>query len=177
MQTPKFEKRFPSIIRFSDRKVAGYRLPGLSLKELTAVVRMAPRSAALFVPVTADPSDSASLAEVVRKLRTKARIVVLEIDDAATITKLADLPAVVDHLRSLGFRLCVGGLSTSPAALAEITRIAPDFVKVGPNSVRTLLRLGSGAKMQVICDGPATLSQRMALVTNGCDLFGTVQAA
>jgi EAL domain-containing protein (putative c-di-GMP-specific phosphodiesterase class I)/CheY-like chemotaxis protein len=113
-----------------------------------------------------------------------ARRIVLEITERAALDDAADIPARIDRLRKLGFRIAIDDLGAGYAGLTYFAQLTPDVVKLDIALVRNIHKeeikrklVGSLAVlckelgMLVVAEGVETAEERDTVQELGCDLL------
>lgn len=128
-------------------------------------------------------------------LADRARSVVLEVTERASLEHVPDLRQRVAVLRSLGYRIAIDDLGAGYAGLTALSSLEPEVVKLDMALVRnvdrepikrrligSMVRLSKELGATVVAEGVETSDERAALVDLGCDLlqgylFGRPQRA
>jgi EAL domain-containing protein (putative c-di-GMP-specific phosphodiesterase class I) len=139
---------------------------------------------AIFVNVhSLELSDDALFAPAAG-LSRKAKGVVLEITERASVERVADLRDRIQALRQLGYRIALDDLGAGYAGLTSFTALQPDIVKLDMALVHGADRdpmkrklIGSLAEVcrdsgiLVVAEGVETEAERDAVVSARCDLL------
>lgn len=117
-------------------------------------------------------------------LTARAKRVVLEITERASLEAMRDLRERVRELRRLGFRIAIDDLGAGYAGLVSFAILEPELVKLDRVLVQGVDRepikrklIGSIALLcrelgiQVVAEGVETPGEREVLVELGCDLI------
>jgi EAL domain-containing protein (putative c-di-GMP-specific phosphodiesterase class I)/CheY-like chemotaxis protein len=117
-------------------------------------------------------------------LTSRARDVVLEITERASLDNVPDLVGRVEELRRLGYRIAVDDLGAGYSGLNTFASLAPDVVKLDMSLVRgadsdpvrrklvgSLAALCHELAMTVVAEGIETEGERACMVDLGCDLL------
>jgi EAL domain-containing protein (putative c-di-GMP-specific phosphodiesterase class I) len=133
--------------------------------------------------VNLHPADLADddLFDPASPLTRRARQVVLELTERASLEGIADVEARLERLRALGYRIAVDDLGAGYAGLSYFARVRPDLVKIDMSLVRSvdsdpvrqrvvssLVSLATGLGMKVVGEGVETTGERDAMVRLGC---------
>jgi EAL domain-containing protein (putative c-di-GMP-specific phosphodiesterase class I) len=114
-----------------------------------------------------------------------AQRVVLEITERASLDDIEGLPARIEKLRKLGFRIAIDDLGAGYAGLTSFTQLEPDFAKLDMSLmrdvhlserkqrvIRAMITLCTqDLSVQVVTEGVETPAERDALENLGCDLL------
>jgi EAL domain-containing protein (putative c-di-GMP-specific phosphodiesterase class I) len=113
-----------------------------------------------------------------------ARGVVLEVTERATLGGLHRLPARIEALRALGFRIALDDLGAGYAGLSSFALLSPEVVKVDMSLVRgihqspikqklfrSFATLCRDLNMELIAEGVEAPEERDCLNTLGGDLY------
>jgi EAL domain-containing protein (putative c-di-GMP-specific phosphodiesterase class I)/ActR/RegA family two-component response regulator len=111
-----------------------------------------------------------------------AQRVVLELTDRASLDSVNDVPARIERLRALGFRIAIDDVGTAQGDANTFGQLEPEFVKIDLPVVRgveknpaklkmvqALVRLCHNMGKAVIAEGVENAGERDALVDAGCD--------
>jgi EAL domain-containing protein (putative c-di-GMP-specific phosphodiesterase class I) len=118
-------------------------------------------------------------------LSALAQRVVLEITERASLDDIEGLPARIEQLRKLGFRIAIDDLGAGYAGLTSFTQLEPDFAKLDMSLVRdvdkserkqSVIRAMNtlckqDLSVQVVTEGVETAAERDALSKLGCELL------
>jgi EAL domain-containing protein (putative c-di-GMP-specific phosphodiesterase class I) len=110
---------------------------GRRLREIVGLqAETAPPDCVFFVNVhSADLADP-ELYDVGSPLGKRARSVVLEITERASLEGVGDLDRRLNELRAMGYRLAVDDLGAGYAGLSYFAKVKPDIVKIDMSLVR-----------------------------------------
>ena len=159
----------------------GRRVRGL----VADAARAAPPDALLFVNLHAADLNDAELLALSSPLTEFAPRVVLELTERASLEGVSEVPRRVAALRALGFRIAIDDLGAGYAGLSSFAQLDPDFVKLDMSLVRgidvsarkrsvvrAMSRLCTNElAIDVISEGVETVSERDALVEEGCSVL------
>ena len=142
----------------------------------------APQETQLFVNLHPLELKDEELYSSGAPLSAIARKVVLEITERTCLEEIPDLPARLQRLRGLGFRIAIDDIGAGYSGLSNLVDLEPDVVKIdmsltrGVNASRTrrsvicaLGRLCAEARIAMIAEGVETAEERDTLVEIGCD--------
>jgi EAL domain-containing protein (putative c-di-GMP-specific phosphodiesterase class I)/CheY-like chemotaxis protein len=117
-------------------------------------------------------------------LAQRARQVVLEVTERASLDGLHDIRDRVKTLRQLGFRIAIDDLGAGYAGLTSFAVLEPDMVKIDMDLVRnvdsepikrkligSITSLCKELGILVVAEGIETEAERAAVVDLGCDLL------
>jgi EAL domain-containing protein (putative c-di-GMP-specific phosphodiesterase class I)/CheY-like chemotaxis protein len=138
----------------------------------------------IFVNLHASDLADDELYSADAPLSAIAHRVVLEITDRASLSEVKDIPARVDILKAMGFRIAVDDLGVGYAGLASFTLLAPQLAKLDmslirgidtdpkrQSIVRSMKALCDELKILVVAEGIETKAERDTLLGFGCDLL------
>jgi EAL domain-containing protein (putative c-di-GMP-specific phosphodiesterase class I) len=139
---------------------------------------------AIFVNVHSLELTDDTLFAAAAGLSRKAKGVVLEITERASVERVADLRDRIQALRQLGYRIALDDLGAGYAGLTTFTALQPDIVKLDLALVQGVERepmkrklIGSMTQVckdsgiLVVAEGVETEAERDAVVEAGCDLL------
>ncbi|HEY0714483.1 MAG TPA: EAL domain-containing protein [Polyangia bacterium] len=144
-----------------------------------------PTDVRLFVNVHASDLNDDDLILATSPLSRLAPRVTLELTERTSLHSTgADLRSRLEALRAIGFRLAVDDLGAGYAGLSSLAIVSPEVVKIDMSLVRdvqtspskqevirSMTRLASDLRMEMIVEGVETADERDALVALGCDLM------
>jgi EAL domain-containing protein (putative c-di-GMP-specific phosphodiesterase class I)/ActR/RegA family two-component response regulator len=117
-------------------------------------------------------------------LASKAKSVVLEITERASLDRITDLRQRVGSLRAMGYRIAIDDLGAGYAGLTTLAAVEPEIVKldmalvrgvdhdpVKRRLIRSMTALCKELPSLVVAEGVETSSERDVLVELGCDLL------
>ncbi len=113
-----------------------------------------------------------------------ARQIVLEVTERVALDHRSDVPARIERLRNLGFRIAIDDLGAGYAGLSYFALLTPDVVKLDISLVRNIHQekikqklVGSFTSlcrelgMSVVAEGIETAEERETVVALGADLL------
>ncbi|MDI6098360.1 bifunctional diguanylate cyclase/phosphodiesterase [Actinoplanes sp. NEAU-A12] len=128
-----------------------------------------------------DPTFPAQVTEVLRRHRTPASRLVLEITESVAVSEQEIVDEVLARLRSSGVQVSLDDFGTGFSSLASVTRMPIDEIKIDRSFVdemidsaaagavvRGAVELGSRLGVRVVAEGIETIEQRAALIAVGC---------
>ena len=128
-----------------------------------------------------DPAFPAQVADALRRHRTPASRLVLEITESVAVSELAIVDDVLAELRNAGVQLSLDDFGTGYSSLAMVTRAPVDEIKIDRSFVdnmidsaaaeavvRGAVELGGRLGVRVVAEGVETTEQREALIALGC---------
>jgi diguanylate cyclase (GGDEF)-like protein len=128
-----------------------------------------------------DPGFPAQVADALRRHRTPASRLVLEITESVAVSELAIVDDVLGELRNAGVQLSLDDFGTGYSSLAMVTRAPVDEIKIDRSFVdnmidsaaaeavvRGAVELGDRLGVRVVAEGVETTEQRAALIALGC---------
>jgi EAL domain-containing protein (putative c-di-GMP-specific phosphodiesterase class I) len=117
-------------------------------------------------------------------LAQRARQVVLELTERASLDTVPDLRGRVRRLRDLGFRMALDDLGAGYAGLSSFTALQPEIAKLDMSLIRgldadpvkrtlvgSMARLCKDLGVLVVAEGIETAAECEAVVASGCDLL------
>jgi EAL domain-containing protein (putative c-di-GMP-specific phosphodiesterase class I) len=154
-------------------------------REVAACAASAPLDATIFVNLHPVELGDEELYSRTAPLSSEARRIVFELNERASLHRIADLRERVAQLRTLGFRIAVDDLGAGYAGLSSLSRLEPDVAKVDMSLIRgvdgSTRRAGIVRSMievcrkelgaRVVCEGVETSAERDALESLGADLL------
>ena len=140
--------------------------------------------AVLFINLhTRDLLDD-SLYDPTSLLAAQAPRVVLEITERARLDSVRDVPARIQRLRRMGFRIALDDLGAGYAGLSSFAALEPDFIKLDMSLVRgihesttkqklvgSMIDVCVGLGVSVVAEGIECEAERDVLLGLGCDLL------
>jgi EAL domain-containing protein (putative c-di-GMP-specific phosphodiesterase class I)/CheY-like chemotaxis protein len=139
---------------------------------------------ALFVNLHSLDLSDEELYSPTAPLSKIAQHVVLEVTERASLNDVKDVPARVERLKAMGFRIAVDDLGAGYAGLSSFTLLGPELAKLdmslvrGIDSdpkrqsiVRSMKRLCDELQILVVAEGIETTGERDMLRSLGCDLL------
>jgi EAL domain-containing protein (putative c-di-GMP-specific phosphodiesterase class I) len=162
------------------------RLPEMSRAIRTATVAAAESSDAQYTFVNIHPRDllDDELYDRRSALGRVASRVALEITERARLDEVRELPARIQSLRAMGFKIAVDDLGAGYSGLTSFARLEPEIVKIDMSLVRNIEREPMQSKLVaslaslckdtnrlVVAEGVETMDERDALIACGCDLL------
>ena len=145
----------------------------------------APPAAVLCVNLHALDLTTDHLYALQSPLSRIAERVVLEVTERAALYRVDHLPARINKLRELGYRIAVDDLGASHGGLSSFRQLGPDIVKLDISLVRDVDSSAAKAGliksmialctqelgMRVVCEGVETEQERDTLASIGADLL------
>ncbi|MBO3738143.1 putative bifunctional diguanylate cyclase/phosphodiesterase [Actinoplanes flavus] len=128
-----------------------------------------------------DPTFPAQVTEALRRHRTPASRLVLEITESVAVSEQEIVDEVLARLRSSGVQVSLDDFGTGFSSLASVTRMPVDEIKIDRSFVdemidsaaagavvRGAVELGARLGVRVVAEGIETIEQRAALIALGC---------
>ena len=128
-----------------------------------------------------DPGFPAQVADALRRHRSPASRLVLEITESVAVSELEIVDDVLAELRDSGVQLSLDDFGTGYSSLAIVTRARVDEIKIDRSFVddmiesaaaeavvRGAVELGARLGVRVVAEGVETIEQRYALIALGC---------
>ncbi|GIM92857.1 hypothetical protein Ato02nite_046500 [Paractinoplanes toevensis] len=128
-----------------------------------------------------DPAFPGQVADALRRHRTPASRLVLEITESVAVSEQAIVDDVLAALRDAGVQLSLDDFGTGYSSLAIVTRAPVDEIKIDRSFVddmidspaaeavvRGAVELGARLGVRVVAEGVETTEQRAALIALGC---------
>jgi EAL domain-containing protein (putative c-di-GMP-specific phosphodiesterase class I) len=128
-----------------------------------------------------DPGFPGQVAEALRRHRTPASRLVLEITESGAVSEQPIVDDVLAELRDAGVQLSLDDFGTGYSSLAIVTRAPVDEIKIDRSFVddmidsaaaeavvRGAVELGARLGVRVVAEGVETTEQRAALIALGC---------
>ncbi|MFC7531427.1 putative bifunctional diguanylate cyclase/phosphodiesterase [Actinoplanes sp. GCM10030250] len=128
-----------------------------------------------------DPTFPAQVTEALRRHRTPASRLVLEITESVAVSEQDIVDEVLARLRSSGVQVSLDDFGTGFSSLASVTRMPVDEIKIDRSFVdemidsaaagavvRGAVELGARLGVRVVAEGIETVEQRAALIALGC---------
>ncbi|WP_229072027.1 bifunctional diguanylate cyclase/phosphodiesterase [Actinoplanes sp. DH11] len=128
-----------------------------------------------------DPTFPAQVTEALRRHRTPASRLVLEITESVAVSEQEIVDEVLARLRSSGVQVSLDDFGTGFSSLASVTRMPVDEIKIDRSFVdemidkpaagavvRGAVELGARLGVRVVAEGIETVEQRAALIELGC---------
>ncbi|WIM97302.1 bifunctional diguanylate cyclase/phosphodiesterase [Actinoplanes oblitus] len=128
-----------------------------------------------------DPTFPAQVTEALRRHRTPASRLVLEITESVAISEQEIVDEVLARLRAGGVQVSLDDFGTGFSSLASVTRMPVDEIKIDRTFVdemidsaaagavvRGAVELGARLGVRVVAEGIETVEQRAALIALGC---------
>ncbi|MBX3160397.1 MAG: EAL domain-containing protein [Deltaproteobacteria bacterium] len=138
----------------------------------------------LFVNLHPDDLMDVTLLDASAPLTQIASRVVLEVTERASLGGWPELPARLQRIRALGFRIAIDDIGAGYSGLTSYAELAPEIVKIDMSLVRdvhqstlkqrtiaALCKLCHDGGTQVVGEGVETVAERDCLVELGCDLL------
>ena len=152
---------------------------------IAEAARSAPPAALLCVNLHALDLTAEHLYALQSPLSRIAERVVLEVTERAALYQVDHLPARINQLRELGYRIAVDDLGASHGGLSSFRQLGPDIVKLDISLVRDVDSSAAKASlvksmialctqelgMRVVCEGVETEPERDTLASAGADLL------
>jgi EAL domain-containing protein (putative c-di-GMP-specific phosphodiesterase class I) len=189
---------FEALVRSSERRLphpgalfdAAERLN--RVQEVSATIRRlvaaaapsAPDDALLFVNVHARDLLDDDLYSELAPLSAFARRTVLEVTERVTLDGVSGVPARVERLKDMGYRIAVDDLGAGYAGLTSFSLLSPDIVKLDLSLIRDIDKFPVKRKivaamtdvshelgMQVVAEGIETRGEMNVVVDIGCDFL------
>ncbi|KHD79066.1 diguanylate cyclase [Actinoplanes utahensis] len=128
-----------------------------------------------------DPTFPAQVTEALRRHRTPASRLVLEITESVAVSEQDIVDEVLARLRASGVQVSLDDFGTGFSSLASVTRMPVDEIKIDRSFVdemidsaaagavvRGAVELGARLGVRVVAEGIETIEQRAALIALGC---------
>ncbi|WP_442875002.1 putative bifunctional diguanylate cyclase/phosphodiesterase [Actinoplanes sp. NBC_00393] len=128
-----------------------------------------------------DPTFPAQVTEALRRHRTPASRLVLEITESVAVSEQEIVDEVLARLRASGVQVSLDDFGTGFSSLASVTRMPVDEIKIDRSFVdemidsaaagavvRGAVELGARLGVRVVAEGIETMEQRAALIALGC---------
>ncbi|BCJ44479.1 hypothetical protein GCM10010168_12930 [Actinoplanes ianthinogenes] len=128
-----------------------------------------------------DPTFPAQVTEALRRHRTPASRLVLEITESVAVSEQEIVDEVLARLRAGGVQVSLDDFGTGFSSLASVTRMPVDEIKIDRSFVdemidspaagavvRGAVELGARLGVRVVAEGIETIEQRAALIALGC---------
>ncbi|GAA2685248.1 putative bifunctional diguanylate cyclase/phosphodiesterase [Actinoplanes palleronii] len=128
-----------------------------------------------------DPTFPAQVTEALRRHRTPASRLVLEITESVAVSERDIVDEVLARLRATGVQMSLDDFGTGFSSLSSVTRIQVDEIKIDRSFVdemidsaaagavvRGAVELGARLGVRVVAEGIETIEQRAALIELGC---------
>ncbi|GAA2654724.1 bifunctional diguanylate cyclase/phosphodiesterase [Paractinoplanes durhamensis] len=128
-----------------------------------------------------DPGFPAQVADALRRHRTPASRLVLEITESVAVSEQAIVDEVLAALRDSGVQISLDDFGTGYSSLAIVTRAPVHEIKIDRSFVddmidsaaaeavvRGAVELGARLGVRVVAEGVETTEQREALIALGC---------
>ncbi len=110
--------------------------------------------------------------------------IVLEVTESAVMEDVEKAKAVLQHLRSLGFRLALDDFGTGYSSISMLKTLPFGILKIdrafvrdnevlatGPSTLGAIVDIGKSLRLSIIAEGVETDEQADALARMGCDLL------
>ncbi|MFI1990130.1 putative bifunctional diguanylate cyclase/phosphodiesterase [Actinoplanes sp. NPDC020271] len=128
-----------------------------------------------------DPTFPAQVTEALRRHRTPASRLVLEITESVAVSEQDIVDEVLARLRATGVQMSLDDFGTGFSSLSSVTRMPVDEIKIDRSFVdemidkpaagavvRGAVELGARLGVRVVAEGIETIEQRAALIALGC---------
>ncbi|WP_430783272.1 putative bifunctional diguanylate cyclase/phosphodiesterase [Actinoplanes sp. G11-F43] len=128
-----------------------------------------------------DPTFPAQVTEALRRHRTPASRLVLEITESVAVSEQEIVDEVLARLRASGVQVSLDDFGTGFSSLSSVTRMPVDEIKIDRSFViemidsaaagavvRGAVELGARLGVRVVAEGIETIEQRAALIALGC---------
>ncbi|SDT70249.1 bifunctional diguanylate cyclase/phosphodiesterase [Actinoplanes derwentensis] len=128
-----------------------------------------------------DPTFPAQVTEALRRHRTPASRLVLEITESVAVSEQDIVDEVLARLRASGVQVSLDDFGTGFSSLSSVTRMPVDEIKIDRSFVdemidsaaagavvRGAVELGARLGVRVVAEGIETIEQRAALIALGC---------
>jgi diguanylate cyclase (GGDEF)-like protein len=128
-----------------------------------------------------DPTFPAQVTEALRRHRTPASRLVLEITESVAVSEQEIVDEVLARLRTSGVQVSLDDFGTGFSSLSSVTRMPVDEIKIDRSFVdemidsaaagavvRAAVELGARLGVRVVAEGIETIEQRAALIALGC---------
>jgi diguanylate cyclase (GGDEF)-like protein len=128
-----------------------------------------------------DPRFPALIADALRRHRSPAAWLVLEITESVAVSDQEIVDDVLAELRDMGVQLSLDDFGTGYSSLSIVTRVPVDEIKIDRSFVddmidsaaagavvRGAVELGARLGVRVVAEGVETTEQRTALIELGC---------
>jgi EAL domain-containing protein (putative c-di-GMP-specific phosphodiesterase class I) len=125
-----------------------------------------------------------SLFDPAAPLSAWAKQVVLEVTERSDLAHWEELPAAIQRLRGLGYRVAVDDLGAGYAGLTTFARVEPEFVKLDGSLIRNMdtsatqrrivksvVDMARELNIEVVAEAIETMGERQALTAMGLDLM------
>ncbi|MFF0376719.1 putative bifunctional diguanylate cyclase/phosphodiesterase [Actinoplanes missouriensis] len=125
-----------------------------------------------------DPTFPAQVTEALRRHRTPASRLVLEITESVAVSEQEIVDEVLARLRASGVQMSLDDFGTGFSSLASVTRMPVDEIKIDRSFVDEMIdkpaagavELGARLGVRVVAEGIETIEQRAALIELGCPI-------
>ncbi|MED5618366.1 putative bifunctional diguanylate cyclase/phosphodiesterase [Ideonella sp. BN130291] len=110
--------------------------------------------------------------------------ILLEVTESAVMEDVDKAKAVLNHLRSLGFRLALDDFGTGYSSISMLKTLPFDILKIdrafvreaeglapGPTTLGAIIDIGKSLNLTIIAEGIETAEQSLGLERLGCDLL------
>jgi EAL domain-containing protein (putative c-di-GMP-specific phosphodiesterase class I) len=181
------EPVFPHPGAFLDAAEQLGRLPDVGRGVRAAVARLLERDAlpgVVFINLHPTDLADAALADPSAPLSRFASRVVLEVTERARLEATPDVPARIQALRAMGYRVALDDLGAGYAGLTSFAALSPEIVKIDMSLIRgldadplrqklvtSLAGLCRDLGIVVVAEGIETEAERDASVRCGCELL------
>lgn len=128
-----------------------------------------------------DPTFPAQVTEALRRHRTPASRLVLEITESVAVSEQEIVDEVLARVRASGVQVSLDDFGTGFSSLSSVTRMPVDEIKIDRSFVdemidsaaagavvRGAVELGARLGVRVVAEGIETIEQRAALIALGC---------
>jgi diguanylate cyclase len=128
-----------------------------------------------------DPTFPAQVTEALRRHRTPASRLVLEITESVAVSEQDIVDEVLARLRATGVQMSLDDFGTGFSSLSSVTRMPVDEIKIDRSFVEEMIdkpaagavvrgavELGARLGVRVVAEGIETIEQRAALIALGC---------
>ncbi|GIF12468.1 putative bifunctional diguanylate cyclase/phosphodiesterase [Actinoplanes teichomyceticus] len=128
-----------------------------------------------------DPTFPAQVTEALRRHRTPASRLVLEITESVAVSEQDIVDEVLARLRASGVQMSLDDFGTGFSSLSSVTRMPVDEIKIDRSFVEEMIdspaagavvrgavELGARLGVRVVAEGIETVEQRAALIALGC---------
>ncbi|MEV6343549.1 EAL domain-containing protein [Actinoplanes sp. NPDC051851] len=128
-----------------------------------------------------DPTFPTQVTEALRRHRTPASRLVLEITESVAVSEQEIVDEVLARLRAGGVQVSLDDFGTGFSSLSSVTRMPVDEIKIDRSFVdemidsaaagavvRGAVELGARLGVRVVAEGIETIEQRAALIALGC---------
>ncbi len=176
----------PNAVLIAAEKVGRLHDVGRAVRALVAAqaAEVAREGALVFVNMHSEDLLDPALYLPSAGLSRVAGQVILELNDRASLERVNDVPARLEKLRALGFRIAIDDLGGGQADPATFARLEPEFVKLDIRMIRgidrdsakqkivgSITRLCRNMGRATVAEGVENELERATLIEAGCDFL------